>query len=251
MNISNLITRATKFANDNSPLILTAIGVAGTIATAYLASKASFKASYKIFYEERDVKKRSLTPKEIVKTTWKLYIPAVGTGACTVACIIAANRIGTRRAAAMAAMVAISEKAFDEYRNKVVEKLGDNKERRVRDEIAQDRVTNNPPSNEITIVGGSDVLCMDGYSGRYFHSDMESLRKIQNDINWAILADGSASLTEFYYFVGLPKTTLSDDVGWDIDNQLELVFSAVLHEAKPVMVVNFKVLPIREPHKFR
>lgn len=251
MNLPNILARVSKLANDNSPLILTAIGVAGTIATGYLAARAAFKSSYEIYYEEQTRNGRELTNKEVAKLTWKNYISAAGTGVCTIACIIAANRIGTRRAAAMAAMVAISERAFDEYRAKVVEKLGANKERKVRDEIAQDRVTNNPPSSEVMIVNGTNVLCLDGYSGRYFHSDMELIRKAVNDINWAILADSSASLTDFYYLIGLDKTDVSDEVGWLIDRQLEVEFSASLHEGKPVMVLTFKTQPIREYYRFR
>lgn len=251
MNLNGLVARAAKLASNNSPLILTAIGVAGTIATAYLAARAAYKSSDVFVDKTINLREpRTLTTEEKFKATWKLYIPAVGTGVCTIACIIAANRIGTRRAAAMAAVVAISEKALDEYRTKVAEKFGETKERKVRDEIAQDRVTNAPPDDKQLVIVGSNVLCMDSYSGRYFQSDMESIRKIQNDLNWAILGDGSASLTDFYYEIGLGKTDVSDEVGWNIDNQLEIVFSAAMHEGKPVMVLTFKTYPIRDYYKF-
>jgi len=247
VNFSGLVARVTKFAADNSPAILTAIGVTGTIATAYLASKASFQASYKIFYEEQDRLGREMTTKEVVRSTWKLYVPAAAMGCTTIACIIMANRIGTRRAAAMAAMVAISEKAFDEYKAKVVEKIGERKEQAVRDEIAQDRVTNNPPSREVVIMGGGDVLCHDMYSGRYFHSDMETIRKAQNDINGMVLNDMYASLSDFYYLIGLTKTGVSDEVGWNVDKQLDLKFSATMAEnGRPCMTITFAVAPVRD-----
>lgn len=247
MNVSGLVARVTKFSADNSPAILTAIGVAGTLATAYLAHRAAQRATYDIFYVERDIKERSLTAKERVELTWKLYIPVATSATATIACIIMANRIGTRRTAALAAAYVLSEKAFDEYKHKVIEKIGDRKEQAYRDEIAQDRVTNNPPSREVVIVGGGDVLCHDMYSGRYFHSDMETLRKAQNDINGMVINDMYASLSDFYYLIGLTKTGVSDEVGWNVDKQLELKFSATMSEdGRPCMTLTFAVAPIRD-----
>ena len=45
MNIKKIVAYTTKLLNDNSPVILTALGVTGTITTAYLAVKATFKAA--------------------------------------------------------------------------------------------------------------------------------------------------------------------------------------------------------------
>jgi hypothetical protein len=64
------------------------------------------------------------TTKEKAKVVWKLYIPAGLSGAITVGCIISATRINSKRAAAAYSSLSVSEKAFDEYREKVVERLG-------------------------------------------------------------------------------------------------------------------------------
>jgi len=188
-----------------------------------------------------------VTQTQKVNLTWKLYVPTVGTGVLTVACIIGANRIGTRRAAAMAAAYSLSEKAFVEYRDKVIEKIGETKEQKVHDAIAQDRVDANPVSSrEVIITGGGDVLCHDSITGRYFESNVETLRKAQNDINYKILASNYATLHEFYSLIGLPSTLYSSEVGWNNDNMLELEFTTVLsEEGKPCLSVNYKTYPIR------
>jgi hypothetical protein len=243
VNFSAIGKTLAKFAVDNSPAILTAIGVTGTVVTAYLTGKAAYKANGIIgMYEPFNGDPLPLKRK--VELTWKLYIPAVSVGCTTIACIILANRVGTRRAAALAAAYSLSEKALEEYKNKVVEKIGERKEQVVRDEIAQDRVNASPPvSREIIITGDGDVLCMDSYSGRYFKSNMEKIRKAENDLNWLIINEESASLTDFYDLIGLSKTDNSDDVGWNLDKTFEIDFSGTLAEGKPCMVVTFATFP--------
>lgn len=251
MTLSNIAKRAEKLIADNSPVILTAVAVTGTITTAVLASRASFKAKelfdIEEYHREYVEEVAPMDIREKVNLSWKLYVPAVGTGAITIACIIGANRIGTRRAAAMAAAYSLSEKAFVEYKDKVIEKMGETKEQKVRDSIAQDRVDANPVSTrEVIITGGGDVLCYDSITGRYFESNVETLRKAQNDINQQILSSMYATLHEFYSLIGLPSTLYSSEVGWNNDNMLELQFSTVLSEdGKPCLSVGYATYPIR------
>lgn len=261
MNLTLLAKRAEKFTIDNSPLILTAIGVAGTVTTAYLTGKATIKACQIIADEQykRNINisaghhAEKLTKKEKVNLVWKHYIPAVGMGAVTVASIVSANRIGTGRAAAMAAAYTAIEKASNEYREKVVEKLGDHKERGIRDDIAQDRVNENPMSQRTVIVTGSgDVPCFEMYTARYFESTMENLKKAMNDVNFIINKDGYASLSDFYDKIGLPHTSISDDLGWNSDELLDLEFTTTLNdEQKPCIAFNYRVVPIRDYFRTR
>lgn len=247
MTLSSIAHKAEKIIADNSPLILSGIAVTGAITTAVLAGRASFKAAQVLDREER-IAGEQLPPRDKLEMTWHLYIPAVGTGVMTVICIIAANRIGNRRAAAMAAAYSISEKAFSEYKEKVIEKIGENKEQKVRDEIAQDQVNRNPVSTrEVIITGNGDVLCYDSITGRYFQSNVESLRKAMNDTNHQIINDMYASLNDFYTRIGLPMTPYASEVGWNADRLLELQFSTVLSEdGRPCISVNYPLSPIRD-----
>lgn len=168
--------------------------------------------------------------KERTKLVWKLYVPAGTAGVATVGCILGAQRVNARRTAAAATAYALAERGFAEYREHVVEQLGKGPEQKVRDEIAQERINQNPNTSEIMVLGTSHVLCCDMYTGRYFRSDMESLKKAQNVINNRIHLDMYVMLSEFYDLVGIPHTTHSDYVGWDSDKDMELNFYAVVAE---------------------
>lgn len=216
---------------------------------AFLTGKASFKAAEII----REMESQSyddghtdppLTAKERVQLVWPEYIPAAGTLVLSVGCIVSAHRVSSRRAAAIAAAYSISERAFVEYREKVVERIGQRKEREVRDDILQDRLKEQPVSKEVVILGGGDVLCYDAYSGRYFTSNMENIKKAQNDFNYSIINDGFASLTEFYDKLGLPKTSHSDDVGWNTDRMVDLAITTALSDdGRPCLSIDFGRYP--------
>ena len=219
MNITTLANRTEKAIRHNSPTILTSLGVSGVLTTAYLAGKASYEIGQR---------NKGVDAKTFIKKYWRVYIPAAISGTLTIACIITGAKIGTKRTAAAYSLLAVSERAFSEYKDKVVETIGKKKEQAVRDEIAQDRVSKNPTGT--VIFGDGTVRCFDAHSGRYFNSDMETLRKAQNDINALLHREDTASLSDFYHMVGLPNTTHSSSVGWESDKMMELEFSTVLSE---------------------
>lgn len=248
-NIAQLAHNAEILIARNSPAILTAIGVTGTVLTAYLTGKASVRADRALDAASADPKyfngpNREYTARDIVEITWKEFIPPALVGTGTIAAIIMANRIGTRRTAAVTAAYAITERAYTEYRDKVVELHGEKKERKVRESIAKDRFETTTRGREIEAPTDGKILCMDAYSGRLFYSTVEDIKAAQNWINYELLNNMHASLTDFYGRVGLSRTDASDNVGWNCDKQLELLFDwGSTDDQKPCCIVSFADLP--------
>lgn len=254
--------RAGQFAAQNASTILTAGGVIGTVLTATLTAKATFKAAELIhndlvhrvgeaatkaedqnIYEEV----KELTTTEKVKKVWPHFVPPVVIGTATIASIVGANMMSAKRAAALAAAYGLSERQLKEYKEKVTEKLGVNKERAVRDEIAQDRVTANPPTREVIIIAGGDVLCHDMLTGRYFQSSVEDIKKAENKMNQEMYLNDSVSLSQFYDEIGLPATSMSDEVGWNLssdDGPIEVRFTTTkTPDDRPCIAFDFTVAP--------
>lgn len=255
MDFGLLARRAKQIAADNSPAILTALAVTGTLTTAYLTGKASFKAVEVIDKEQRrwdeNETSRLLYPKEKVEAVWKLYIPAAGTAALTVAAIIGVNQIGYRKTAALATAYSLSEKAFEEYKGKVLTKFGEEKEKQVRDEINQDHVTANPPGkSSVVVMGNGQSLWLDVRTGRYFLSTLEDVKKAMNDTNYVILNNNYASVTDFYDLLGLPPTDESDELGWNSDKMIDLDFGAAMTEdGRPCLTMAFVHRPFANYYK--
>ena len=150
----------------------------------------------------------------------------------------------------MAAAYSMSEKAFEEYREKIVEKIGESKEQEARDEIAQERVERNPLGSQVIVMNDREVLCFDQYTGRYFNSDMETLKQAQNKINHRMIRENYASLNDFYDCIGLDWVPTGDDLGWNSDQMLELSFTTVLSDdQRPCIAVDFYTVPIRNYYR--
>jgi hypothetical protein len=236
---------------DHSPQLLTALGVVGTITTAILSARAGYRAAVILAEEERERPDEPMEAREIFEATWTQFVPAVATGSVTIASIFGAQIIGGRRTAAIAAAYALSEKAIGEYKDKVIEKFGESKERAVRDEIAQDHVRLAPVGkNEIVVTGGGDVLCYEMYTGRYFYSSAEHIRRVENEINHQVINSYYASLSDLYDKLGLHRTQFSEEVGWNVDHLLEIQFSTTLSDDdRPCLAINFKTSPVRYYHR--
>jgi pantothenate kinase-related protein Tda10 len=79
---------------------------------------------------------------------------------------------------------------------------------------------------------------------------METLRRAQNDINTKLHAYDEAYLHDFYSLVGLEPNKMSYEMGWHVDNKLELHFSSVIadkgpYQGKPILVVDYPTIPLR------
>lgn len=262
MTILQILKRVERLVADNSPVILTAVGVAGTVGTAVLAGKATLKADriLKADYRQlcREVANGEPTPKKRdyrlhqARLVWKEFVPPVAVGTLTVTSIVFSNRISTKRAAALATAYTVLDNSFGDYKEKVIEVVGKNKEEKVREAVARERMDENPPPREVIIMGDAESLCFDSYSARYFKSTMEDLKRAQNDINYQIIEQDYATLADFYTQIGIMAPGHSYEVGWNHDSPLDLVFTSVMsEEQKPCISIEFRVAPIRGFANFR
>lgn len=242
-----------KFASDNSPTILTGLAGAGVFTTTIFGIMATPKAiaaidKYKAnqVFDEFMQEDEDLSAREIMEVTWKFYISTIVMGLTTVGCIIGANHISLRRNAALASLYSITEVAFKEYQEKVVETIGKNKELKIRDEISGDRLKNNPiGKNEIIITGRGNVVCYDSSSGRYFKSDIEKLRQAAQRLNKFMSRDNFVSLNDWYYEIGLSGVSFGGLSGWNQDHEIDITFTAKLDENDdPCLVLDYLNEPI-------
>lgn len=232
----------------HSPEILTGIGIAGMITTTVLAVKATPKA-IRLIEEAKEEKGEDLTKAETIKTCWKAYIPAAATCVASTACLIGASSVSIRRNAMLATAYKLSETAFSEYKEKVVETIGDEKEKVVREKVSEERIKKNPiTKNEVIMTDYGDTQFYETLSGRYFKSDIEQIKKVVNYLNKDMLQDmfGTISLNEFYDELELERIDLGDELGWRVDKGLiEIDFtSKIADNGKPCIVLDY----INAPH---
>lgn len=240
MDIKKIRSNVVNAISDKSPEILIGFGLAGMLTSTVLAVKATPKALDILEQEDRELSKV-----DKVKLTWKCYAPAAIGYCASAACIIGANSVNSKRNAVLAGAYKISEAALLEYRDKVTEVLGEEKEKEIRDSIAEDRVRKTERKGEVIVAGKGDTLCYDMHSGRYFKSNMDEIKRKLNEINYKLMQDNILSVNDFYDQIGLDPINTGYDFGWLVDDGLiQLYFTSILTEdGQPCLAVHFDNMP--------
>lgn len=246
LSLKNMASDVKSTMVKNAPGILVGVGIVGMVGTTILAVRATPKAIKLIENKKRELEVDSLTPVETVKTTWKCYIPAAVSGAMSTACLIGASSVSARRNAALATAYNLTKVALNDYKDAVVETIGEKKEQIVRDTVAKKKIERDPVTNtEVIVTERGTTLCYDAVFGRYFRSDIDTIKRAVNELNRNIVSSMYASLNEFYDEIGLPPIEIGDKLGWNMDDgQIEVDFSSQLAaDGTPCLVISFNVAP--------
>lgn len=220
--VPKFIKTVQKSISKHSPEILTAVGIAGMATTVLLAVKATPKALKQIDDAEKE-KGEKLTKVEVVKTTWKTYLPTALTGVASAACVIGANSVHTRRQAALYSAYKLSETAYSEFREKVKEEVGEEKTKEIQEKVSQDKVANVVVHEDgIIHTGNGNTLFLEPISKTVFRSSKNAIIASVNDLNWKMTHGNEPyiSLEELFYELKIPKYALGNELGWRTDKGL-------------------------------
>lgn len=247
MNIKNMAKSVWAGAKKHSPEILIGMGIAGAASSVIFAVKATPKAMILLEEKRQELGVEKLEAKEIIKTAAPVYIPTVVSFGVSVACIVGASSVNARRNAALTAAYTLSESTLRTYRDKVLETVGEDKEREIRQKAAieQQQSTTEPQTLVVSSAAGQ-LKCFDSLSGRYFVSTKNEIDKAVNEFNRQLRDDMRISLNDWYDLIGLDTNKLGDMLGWDIERgYVETCYASRLDEdGLPCLVVNY----VEPPH---
>lgn len=217
MNIPNALHGVNRYIKTNGPELCVGLSLSGLLSTSVLTARATVSA-------QKTLDGNTYSRKETAKRVWKHFIPPALSILATGGLIVYGNRMSAKRLATSAGLLSVTQQAFDVYRKEVTEAIGSKKEELIAAKIAE-RQTSDAPT---IVVGEGAVMCHEAFTGRYFMSDMETLRKVTNDINAKLNTRDVATLSDFYHLLNLSPTAQSDHTGWTIDRLLELRYTSVL-----------------------
>lgn len=243
---SNLLTTVKSGVTKHSPEILIGLGVAGLLGTTILAVRETPKVLKLLDKKKEELDVEKLSVKDTVKTVWKNYIPCAVLAVTSVACIVGASNISARRNAALAAAYAIGNKAFSDYKEEVINLLGEEKEKEIKEKVADRHLKENPvASKEVIITDNNEHLCYDEITGRYFKSSQNKIKEAQNVINDRLRDEMWVSLNDLYYELGLPNVRVGDDLGWNVDDgYLDIILSSrIAEDGTPCLTLDYAVGP--------
>lgn len=234
-----------QFLNKNKPGFLLGSGIGlllSAIASAYILGPMAKEA---VENEKERKNVDELSPKDLIKTAGPYLVPTVMLAVGGTFCVVKGDKLNIDNGTAALAAYTLLERSDREYREKTREIVGEKKEKRIREEIAQDRVKNNPVSqNTVMVTGNGDSLCYDAYSDRYFKSSIDRMKRIETNLDGRMLDQGYQALTgfvslnELYYELGMKGVEQGDLLGWNLKNgYIQMKHHAVITDDNQACIV--------------
>lgn len=248
-----------------SPQILTGVGVVGVVTSGVLASKATLKLEpiiedIRLNVEVANDLKATKTADEYSSTQYKrditqtyvrggleivkLYGPAFTTMTLSVFCLVSAQGIMQKRNAALVAAYKSVEQTFSEYRKRVIDEYGVEKDAEFRTTIRETQETDE--DGNVRTVRRFDGTAASRYA-RFFDElnpnwekkaeyNLMFLKSVQNHMNDKLHVQGHLFLNEVYDRLGYDRTPEGALVGWvmggDGDNYVDFNIYDFQSEAK-------------------
>jgi hypothetical protein len=227
----------------HSPTILFGTGVVGMVGSTVLACRATLKLEEVLVKADDDLSMSKRVAKErpdeyteddrkkdtaliyvrSAANIAKLYAPAVGVGILSVAALTKSHNILSERNAALTAAYFAVDKAFKEYRIRVVDKYGEAEDQFLRYSTEDIRISNEETGkDEIVVRVSPDATSMyakffDEFSPSWSKDPEVNfifVRCQQNYANDLLKARGHVFLNEVYDMLGIPRTKAGSVVGW-------------------------------------
>jgi hypothetical protein len=244
-----LSQNAKRFLKRNAPTILTCIGSAGVVLTAVLTAKAVPKATELL--KEAEIKKgEELTKFETVLAATPAYVPAVVTGAASIACIFGANVLNTRKQASLMSAYALLDNSFKEYKKHAEELYGEDASAQIRREIAKDYYDSEDRGTE-----DDTILFFDNQSMRYFESTMEDVVRAEYLLNRELNMFSYVCLNQFYDLLKIPTVEGGDELGWSAYDMSAMYWNpwidfnhekVVMDDGLECYIISFRTEPIAD-----
>lgn len=248
--ITSLWNATKNLVASNKSEILTGIGVAGAWVAIGLAIKATPKA-VKILQDkaqEAEQNNSGLDTFDKVQAIAPCYISSFVMMAGATVCILYAASESHRANAALATAYSLSETAMKDYQSKVIDTVGETKEREIRDEVAKDKLREAPVSQAVVLdtdAIGATYPCLDTISGRYFKSNTNAVKSAINELNSRLYDEMFVPLNELYYELGIPAISIGNDIGWDVSRgKIDVSTTYDKDElGTPCMVISYNLEP--------
>lgn len=245
-----------------SPELLIVTGIAGIIVGTVMACKATIKAqevaekAQETIDDIHEIEEKGITKagnpysadnaKKDLTAAYvqtgiayvKLYAPAVAVGIASVSCILVSHKMMKQRMAAVAAALSATDKAFKDYRDRIMERFGEQVEKELRynikaKEVKQTVIDEDGKEKKVKVpvnvpaIEGWDPSQYSPYARVFdethpqWTKDPEMnqfyLKARQSQATDMLRTRGHLFLNEVYDMMGFPRTKAGAVVGWLYD----------------------------------
>ena len=254
MRTGNFLSKTKYKIKGKSNVILSIGAILGLGATVVLVARGQMKADA-ILAERDKVFDSGIDPdsepevevvhskKENFDLTWKCYIlPAVSTG-FTLFCIIGSHYISMKQIAALSSSLAFMTANRNQLEKAIREKYGDDVLNELKSRMS---LRSGPKEKEKEIIfekvvaeitGRGDLLCFEGYSGRWFRSSEEAVREAMDRFEEHVKENEYIPFNDLYDLLGIEQSHFGYEYGYlntEYDDNIEAGDEPIRYEINVV-----------------
>jgi hypothetical protein len=255
--MSRQVFRSALILKKHSPSIMFVGGVVGVVTSTVLACKATLKLpdaltemqaeldEVKYHVDEPDSKDIAYVYAKNIAYIARIYAPAVVVGVVSISSLTGSHIALNKRNAGLTAAYAALSKAYGEYRERISEEFGEQKEKDIYHAALVEKVKSEDGKEEIAVV---DPNKWSPYA-RFFDECSPNWQKNaelnrlfvqcqQNYANHLLHARGHVFLNEIYDMLGLERSKAGAVVGWVINNEGDNYIDFGMYQASSNRFVN-------------
>lgn len=255
--MSRQVFRSALILKKHSPSIMFVGGIVGVVTSTVLACKATLKLpdaltemqaeldEVKYHVDEPDSKDIAYVYAKNIAYIARIYAPAVVVGVVSISSLTGSHIALNKRNAGLTAAYAALSKAYGEYRERVSEEFGEQKEKDIYHAALVEKVKSEDGKEEIAVV---DPNKWSPYA-RFFDECSPNWQKNaelnrlfvqcqQNYANHLLHARGHVFLNEIYDMLGLERSKAGAVVGWVINNEGDNYIDFGMYQASSNRFVN-------------
>ena len=230
------------------PEILIGIGITGCVASIFMASYATLKAKEEVDNANSKTKNK-LSNKEIIKSTYKFYLPTAIVSATSIGMIIEGTKIFKdkndnllKSTYALTETLSIQNKLFKEFCSEEdIEKIKE-KTKEIKNDKNGFKIGEIPKDNI-----DDKIICFESFSGSYLETSIKCIRDTERELNKRLIDEDYITLNEFLESLGHDGSEIGDKFRWskEMDLYIDLDLDARISEkGEFVLVINHNIEPV-------
>jgi len=211
-------TKISKSFKRNAPAIFKIAGLIGLIAAPFLTVPSTVKAVRACDKRKKELGVEKLPAGEIVKTSWKYYIPVASLMGASTFSMVNGESMSNKRTAVLASAYNAAEQTLAEYREETRKRIGEKTEQEIHGQVLENQAERVKEQTKGLPIQGQEnggTLFYEPITGTFFYSTRNKIDKAFNELSAQMIRENYVDLGDLFYYLGLVKVEACNIVGWN------------------------------------
>ena len=202
----------------NAPKIFKVAGFVGLLVAPVLAVPSTIKAVRACDKRKKELEVEKLPVGEIVKTSWKYYIPVASLMGVSTVSMVNGESMSTKRTAVLSAACNAAEQTLVDFKEETIKQIGEKKEKEIEHEVLEkqaERVKSETVGLPIQGEENGGTLFYEPITGTLFYSTRNKIDRAFNELTAQMIREFYVDLGDLFDYIGLRRVDACNHFGWN------------------------------------